>query len=230
MPISIGDSWLKYERAAEHFNALALDTEAYLESGPQWSVAVRVPEAGVLEQEFEVDPPPPARLGTIVGDIAHNLRSALDVAAWQLALDHDEANAISNQRRVYFPLYSDPHQFRGAKSLQFFSDQARTAIERHQPFHVGNTALLWLHEISNADKHRVTTFSLAGMGAISGDDSGVTAFSPHLRFGSADGHLGLIGIRAMIAAVGAVLQDLDDQFGAGPPDIDAILDDLPDKP
>ncbi|MGZ6636454.1 MAG: hypothetical protein ACXVII_26455 [Solirubrobacteraceae bacterium] len=230
MPISIGDSWLKYERAAEHFNVLVLDVEAYVESGPQWSVAVRVPEAGVLEQEFEVDPPPPPRLGTIVGDIAHNLRSALDVAAWQLALDHDEANAISNQPRVYFPLYSDPDGFGRATSLRFFSDQARAVIERHQPFHAGNVALLWLHEISNADKHRVTTFSLAGMGAISGDESGVTAFSPHLRFGSADGHLGLIGIRAMIAAVGAVLQALDDQFGAGPPDIDAILDDLPDRP
>ncbi len=230
IPISIGDSWLKYERAVEHFNALALDTEAYLESGPQWSVAVRVPEADVLEPEFEVDPPPPARLGTIVGDMAHNPRSALDVAAWQLALDHNEANATSNQQKVYFPLYSDAEEFRVTKSLQFFSEEAQAIIERHQPFQAGSAALLWLHDISNADKHRVTTFSLAGMRAISGEESGVTAFSPHLRFGSADGHLGLVGIRAIIASVGAVLQDLDDRFGSGPPDIVAILDDLLDKP
>jgi len=36
-------------------------------------------------------------------------------------------------------------------------------------------------------------------------------------------------LHAMIAAVGAVLQDLD-QFGAGRLDIDAILGDLPDEP
>jgi hypothetical protein len=176
------------------------------------------PSEGVIEQEFHADPPPPDRLGLIVGDLAHNLRSALDVAAWELAVDHDEQAALDRFWRVQFPLASDQALFRKHKALPFFSERARSALEAHQPFKAGNVALGWLQSLSNADKHQVTTFSFAAMTEVPGDQAGVVGFSPQLRLGSAFGHVGVIGIRTMAATVAAVVQDLEDKFGEPKPD------------
>ena len=46
------------------------------------------------------------------------------------------------------------------------------------------------------------------------EEAGVERFSNvHVRFGTDQGHLGLIGIRAIAAAVESALQELDENFG-----------------
>jgi hypothetical protein len=77
---------LKLLRFEDHFAALKRATRAFLESQPY-----RVPsevKAGGYEhiwRAVEVKRPDP-RLGVIIGDCLHNLRSALDHLAWQLVV------------------------------------------------------------------------------------------------------------------------------------------------
>src|SRR5450755_3675289 len=91
MPLTLDDSWTKLARGKEHLETLARECDGYLCAGPTFAAEVFYdPEAEAVEPEFRADPMPPPRMGAIVGDIAHNLRSALDVAARQLAVANDE--------------------------------------------------------------------------------------------------------------------------------------------
>ena len=107
MTVTLLGSWAKHEQAMEHYATLAVESEAYLRQVQFSAEVVTTPEGGV-EPQFYAEPQPPSRLGTIVGDVVHNLRSALDVAAWQLAIDHDEAKARDDQLRIQFPLTRNP--------------------------------------------------------------------------------------------------------------------------
>ncbi len=135
MPYALEDSWTKLARGNEHMAALALECEEYLAAGPAFNAeAFYNPEAGTVAPQFSADPLPPARIGAIVGDVAQNLRSALDVAAWQLAIAHDEEAARSHRNRVTFPLTHRPGEFgKPHSALRFFSESARGVIERLQP-------------------------------------------------------------------------------------------------
>jgi hypothetical protein len=212
--INLADSWAKHQRAMEHLGLLAIETDRYLRS-VQVSAVVATTEGGGIENQFEVDAQPPPRLGTIIGDIVHNLRSALDVAAWQLAIDHNEDAARKKHWRVQFPLAENPEAFKKHKALPFFSADARRALERLQPYHRSNEALGWLRELSNSDKHRVATFSFAGMPRMSaGAEVGVTGFGDlEVRFGGEEGHLGLFGVQAIAVTVEFALRNLEEQFG-----------------
>jgi hypothetical protein len=106
MPFTLEDSWTKLARGKEHIGTLARECDEYLGAGPAFTANVYYdPEAGTVQPQFVGDPPPPPRIGTIVGDVAHNLRSALDVAAWQLAIAHDEDAA--RKRRHFSHVSSD---------------------------------------------------------------------------------------------------------------------------
>jgi hypothetical protein len=216
MTVTLLGSWAKHERAMEHYATLAVESEAYLRQ-VQFSAEVATTPEGGAEPQFYAEPQPPPRLGTIVGDVVHNLRSALDVAAWQLAIDHDEAKARGDQLRIQFPLTRNAEKFKKHKALPFFSEDARLLLERLQPYQPSNQTLGWLRDLSNADKHRLATFAFPGMTAVPGvEEAGVEGFSNvHVRFGTDQGHLGLIGIRAIAAAVESALQELDENFGDG---------------
>jgi hypothetical protein len=215
MSFTLEDSWTKHARGLEHLTALCAECEAYLDSGPAFSAEhFHDAETNTVGVQFHVEPTPPPRLGAIVGDVAHNLRSALDVAAWQLALANDEAAARRQPNLVQFPLASTADGFtdrRVQRTLSFFSDAARSAIERLQPYQPSWEALGWLREVSNSDKHRIATFSFAGINAERASEVGVMRFSrPHLRFGTDTGQIGITGLYAIASAVEAALRDLEE--------------------
>jgi hypothetical protein len=106
--------------------------------------------------------------GVLIGEIAHNLRSALDGLAWQLAyLNKWTDIALIRQRpQLSFPVHIITRKQTRAgcagqvrSILKPLRDCDRTAIEALQPYKYGNLgrrSLLWLlHEINNADKHRL---------------------------------------------------------------------------
>jgi hypothetical protein len=71
-------------------------------------------------------------------------------------------------------------------------------------------ALGRLRDLSNADKHRVATFSFTRLTESPAADVGVTKFSNlHMRFGTDEGHLGVMAIQAIAASVEAALQDIE---------------------
>jgi hypothetical protein len=211
MTLTLDDSWTKFARGKEHLETPALECEGYLRAGPVFTAEVFYdPEASTVEPKFRADPMPPPRIGAIVGDVAHNLRSALDVAAWQLAIANDEDAAREQRHLVTFPLTRGSEDFRKSRALAFFSEPARLVIELLQPYQASMEALGWLRDLSNADKHRVSTFSFTGLTESPVAEAGVRAFSSlHVRFGTDEGHIGLIGLQAVVVSVELALREIE---------------------
>ena len=103
-----------------------------------------------------------------------------------------------------------PEGFTKSRALAFFSESARLVIERLQLYQVSMEALGWLRDLSNADKHRVTTFSFTGLAENPVAEAGVRAFSSlHVRFGTEEGHIGLIGLQAVVVSVESALREIE---------------------
>jgi hypothetical protein len=166
--------WAKIERAKEHLDAF--DRECGAQVGTPVPEAYRVPTSCKYEPSsgyhvFRATPTLPEdairRLGIIVGDIAHNLRSALDHLFWQLALVHCGGNVPwteREQRRIQFPITDTPDMFAGNRARKFVASEHWTRIESHQPYsgpfdeaHAFLDPLARLRGFSNTDKHRVIT-------------------------------------------------------------------------
>jgi hypothetical protein len=168
MCITLDDSWTKLRsRKGAPCRAAALSQSCgdYLDTEPEITVEMyNDPDTGSVETRFLGEPSPPTRIGAIVGDVVHNLRSALDVAGWQLAIANDEAAARKGRNQVSFPLTGCAEEFkRPHRALKFFSEPAREVIERLQPYQPSMEALGWLRDLFNADKHRVATFRSRGL-------------------------------------------------------------------
>jgi hypothetical protein len=150
--------------------------------------------------------PPSPEWGVYIGEIAHNLRSALDGLVYRLALKNTDTPAGNTQfpifefRRTTKKMHGRPkeliHHFEGMRRgdgrsmIRNLLPKHQALIERLQPYHRKNSThfkprnripyrynspLWWLHEINNADKHRliqvVGTKIAAGPGFFwTGDD------------------------------------------------------------
>jgi hypothetical protein len=130
-------------------------------------------EASPAEVETQIDPADPScwivrcsrapwvdpNLGTIVGDIIHNLRSALDNLAWSVVQLGSDPRP-KNPRRVEFPMYNSVEEFQADKDgrIPGIRDLDRQILERHQPYHNGDPFQHPFRELDtlwNEDKHRV---------------------------------------------------------------------------
>ncbi len=88
----------------------------------------------------------------IVGDVIHNLRSALDHLICALAL----LNGATNTRSLYFPVGRNKAHFehpRTQKKIKGLSQDAVEMIHALKPYKGGNDLLWALHECSIIDKH-----------------------------------------------------------------------------
>lgn len=106
-----------------------------------------------------------AEVGVTAGDVVHNLRSALDHLAWQLAL----LTTSTPYNFTQFPIALTEGEFRrdrGQKMIRDLSPKHRARIETFQPYHGTNTAwtpfaLRDLRVLSNTDKHRLINATVA---------------------------------------------------------------------
>ena len=164
---------LKLRRANYHVNLL-LDVVEEFNKLDLCRVAVEQnDERQAILRVYDVRPTPP-EWGVLIGDCAHNLRSALDHIAYGLARPHFYPDPVPTT--VQFPIFRWRWWYRGergrrgaASQMRGFPRGARTAVEQLQPYHHWKwpeTWLLWqLAEISNVDKHRllhVTNVSAIG--------------------------------------------------------------------
>lgn len=156
----------KVMRADRHGRELA-------ESIAAWTVSSEVRHRGEYSDErrrFRIivedfNPAPDfTQWGLLVGDCAHNLRSALDNLAFALArLERDPPR---DPRGVTFPIYVDEDAFdrEGRSRIKQLPPAAANIITALQPFQpetpiagVVRAAdlLLALHRLNNADKHQI---------------------------------------------------------------------------
>lgn len=89
--------------------------------------------------------------GTIVGDSIHNMRTALDLMASELA----RLNARSD-KNVYFPFAESQDKLQTAiksKSFDFAGADAVALLESFAPYRGGNDLLRAIHDLDIRDKH-----------------------------------------------------------------------------
>lgn len=152
--------WAKIERAKGHIAELESQIVAGRDRDYRIVKESSPDQPGLLIFRSRVDADAMTRYGVIVGDIAHNLRSALDNLVWQLVL----ANGQTPDRQTGFPVFLSVNDYRkrSLPRLHGVSADAQALIESVQPYHTPNDTVapqdsfLWLlNELSNEDKHHV---------------------------------------------------------------------------
>jgi hypothetical protein len=100
---------------------------------------------------------PPFELALLIGDIVHNLHSALDHFAYVLSKP-----SAQKKGRTFFPIFTDECEFKvnGVRGIQTIEGDERTLIERVQPYAAfeltpDNSPLEILRKLSNLDKHQL---------------------------------------------------------------------------
>ena len=153
----------KFKRAEDHLAELQGSIQ-------RWGTAVAEREPFTIDHQFErkrvvirhgkVSPNDPA-WPLIVGDIIHNLRSALDHLVCQLAILN--GNDVSCCDGTHFPICIHKSDFRKAdkRLKKLISPEAFALIEDLQPYKAADegkrptAALLWaVHKLNIIDKHR----------------------------------------------------------------------------
>lgn len=153
---------LKLERAGEHLGALGAAIAAYSALKPYQAIKEPDADGKGYALKFRLDPPIPSSLSLLVGDAAHNMRSALDHLVWQLVM----ANGQTPDEQTMFPISRDVG-FAGDRAAFLKQKQGaigkcapavQAEIEALQPYHLGDAAKhdpLWIvHDLDRIDKHR----------------------------------------------------------------------------
>ena len=99
---------------------------------------------------------PPPYLGTIVGDVFHNLMSALDSIIYELSAPSVPTLTEGQRRSIGFPISLTEQKYDGSPA-KYASKAAQTEIERSQPYcgDVPELDPLWtIREFNRIDKHR----------------------------------------------------------------------------
>jgi hypothetical protein len=115
----------------------------------------------LIQVVTEVNPIPP-ELSLLIGDVAHNLHTALDHLIWLFARPTPK-----QERSVQFPIVYAREHFaaEAGRRMPGVSTRVRALVKRLQPYHRRTwpeTALLGhIKEIDNWDKHRALTTAAA---------------------------------------------------------------------
>jgi hypothetical protein len=164
MTASLGGVWRKLDRAEYHLDALNAEIREFFERGADDQTFVA--RHNVLDDSWSAvfkAKPLPEDWGVKLGDVIHNMRSALDHLVAQLVL---LANASVHSRHQ-FPIFDDPDdwqrrvvqppQNRQRGFLDFIDPQHVAVIESLQPYQpsTGLPTLATISRFSNADKHRL---------------------------------------------------------------------------
>jgi hypothetical protein len=126
---------VKQRRADEHLRRFEDESADYLRTARLAYRHEADETTGVLRVTLHADAPPPAALGATIGDILHNLRSALDSVAWEAC--RQAGIPRSKQRQVLFPVTLDPDGWEDTADYRLpkVTGQSLAKFERHQPWY-----------------------------------------------------------------------------------------------
>jgi hypothetical protein len=161
--------WIKLVRAADHLDAIDTAARHFIEV--ELKDTVKLSKINPLDADWqevrwesvpEVDP----MLGAILGDFAHNVRSALDQLMWSVVL----ACGGEPGSHTYWPITESEAQWRdrithrnikevGPPPTSGITEDALQLVEEFQPWVLEprrprEAPLMRLSRLSNEDKHR----------------------------------------------------------------------------
>ncbi|MFC0532327.1 hypothetical protein [Phytohabitans kaempferiae] len=172
---------VKARRAARHLTELRQEVDAFRSRRPFALTPEPTDTPGRLAYRLKFREPIPADLSAIVGDVLHNLRSALECVAYELAQrTRGAALTPTEERATTFPIRPTPESFEeffteNKRRSTLFDARSRTALRRVQPFWLADQArelnidlndsvdrVAWdeltrLDALWNIDKHRRLT-------------------------------------------------------------------------
>lgn len=157
---------LKVERSYAHFENLKTDAGAFWKRNPHRIVHELDADGGQKHIRVRINEHPPAIWGTIIGDVVHNLRSALDLLATDLARasGHTSNTALKG---TYFPVAADRQEFETAghirDKIKRLSPADREHITALKPYRGGNDLLWKLHQLDILDKHTLLVPAICGL-------------------------------------------------------------------
>lgn len=173
----------KVERAKEHVRELERSVQAFRNSDPYGFRIEDDLQTGDKVHRIHIRSETPDRFALLIGDVVHNLRSALDHLAWQLVVANGQMPK-SGPGGTQFPIY-EPKP--GAKTpqgvVQGISAEAQKVIDRMKPYKGGNNDLWMLQQLDITDKHKlliVTAFALSGVMPTFPGAGGYAALRAHV--------------------------------------------------
>jgi hypothetical protein len=108
-------------RARQHIYNLRAEVDGFIRGGSYEVVPEQRSEPGETTYRLRMSQPIPIHFSTAIGDALHNLRSALDCAACEIARRHVGRNLIEEEELACeFPIRSEP-----SKLEAFFEDRRR---------------------------------------------------------------------------------------------------------
>jgi hypothetical protein len=171
----------KVKRAEDQLRALQEDSERFFRQNPnivdRGKFNKRAGNYPIIVTKCPCELP--EQWSVLIGEIAHDLRSALDILAWKLAC----LNKTDPYDLTAFPIYLIGHSNRrgrnnrvvrqfwhkahGLRLLQSIHSRYWGKIESFQPYKRGNKGrknlLFLLHELNNTDKHRLIPILFASV-------------------------------------------------------------------
>src|SRR5258708_5956758 len=147
----------KVDRARKHADDLEVEVHAFWAADPYEVETVGTPLAGGGSYRVKRITALPEIIPLIVGDAAHNIRSALDHFAWA---------AVAPQERgvqTCFPIWNstatrtrDKWKKQVDSKMKGASAALIEAVTRLEPWPAGRDSLLWaFQELDGVDKHRL---------------------------------------------------------------------------
>jgi len=139
------DSYVKMARAEAFIAELERELATYTNTPGKGWIDVNTREGKVEIPSITLLP------GAIVGDAIHNLRTALDLMASELARIQKQDDAD-----VYFPFAKSADAFDLAiksRNFQKGGEDAVALLKTFAPYHGGNKLLRALHDLDIRDKH-----------------------------------------------------------------------------
>jgi hypothetical protein len=144
---------LKIGRAKQHIRELGLLVEKFMAKRPFRIMVKHQPTAGeylIATKRYE---PIPDTWSLIVGDIVHNLWSALDLAIYSMASDK-----ARDQHALMFPFVREEHRLKEkirSTQVEFAGAKVVEYIRSLKPYRDGNRVLSGIYRLDARDKHRL---------------------------------------------------------------------------
>ena len=178
----------KTSRAKTQLSQLKLKIDEYV-SSPQVRDRIKVEfeEEGRCNVTLERSAYPDefVEWSVTIGEIVHNLRSALDHLVWQLVRDNGNQPSEANSFPIVSLANRDDWERISKNKLKGVSDEMKERIRRIQPFAVGArydvTALSRLNHLSNVDRHRRSLQLTRSITGLKGDRNSDDDSDPYQR-------------------------------------------------
>lgn len=144
--------------ARKHFDRLEAEFRVFGNDNPYTSTFDYEKESGEWVARVVVHEALPDHWSLVLGDVLHNMRSALDALVWALVVSTGVEPI--KPKSIQFPIFDNPFQFQQHRKacIGQVDLRAQAIIEGLQPderpHRHGRRQLALLNDLSNVDKHR----------------------------------------------------------------------------